>query len=119
MGACPLAFGLGLGGPVVCGVWCVVWGWAWFGLGLSVGFVCGGDGCWVWLLSGGGWALWEMGMWVSVVSVMWSVWVGGGGVGALDLVFGCWAGVVVWLCVWVLVVGVCWGLGVCVCVAVG
>ena len=48
-----MAFGLGLGGPVVCGVWCVVWGWAWFGLGLSVGFVCGGDGCWVWLMSGG------------------------------------------------------------------
>ena len=70
----------------------------------------------MWLLSGGGLALWDMGMWVSVVSVMWSVWVGGGGVGALDLVFGSWDGVVVWLCMWVLVVGGCWDwvcVGVC------
>ena len=84
-------------------VWVCLWGLSVVGMGV-------GCGCCL----GGGWALWEMGMWVSVVSVMWSVWVGGGGVGALDLVFGCWAGVVVWLCVWVLVVGVCWGLGVCV-----
>ena len=70
----------------------------------------------MWMLSGGGLALWDMGMWVSVVSVMWSVWVGGGGVGALDLVFGSWDGVVVWLCMWVLVVGGCWDWG---CVGVG
>ena len=94
-----------------CGVWCGCW--AWCVLGVSV------VGLWL-VVAGGVWVgcdLCEMGMWVSVVSVMWSVWVGGGGVGALDLVFGCWAGVVVWLCVGV--GGGCAGDWVCVCVAVG
>ena len=109
-----MAFGLGLGGPVVCGVWCgaglglvwvCLWGLSVVGMGVGCGCCLGVDGLY---------GRWACG--VSVVSVMWSVWVGGGGVGALDLVFGCWAGVVVWLCVGVgggCVLGI-GGMGVCV-----
>ena len=88
-------------------VWVCLWGLSVVGMGVGCGCCLGVDGLY---------GRWACG--VSVVSVMWSVWVGGGGVGALDLVFGCWDGVVVWLCMWVLVVGGCWGLGgwVCVCV---
>ena len=90
-----------------CGVWCVVW---------VLGLVCAcggaGAGCgWCVVCGVGGWALCDMGMWVYVVSVMWSVWVGGGGGwggggggGDGALVVGCWDGVVVWMCMCVLLV---------------
>ena len=103
-----------------------LWPWPWWAGGVCVVcVVCVVCGCWVWCVLGlsvvglglvvagvvcvGGWALWEMGMWVSVVSGMWSVWVVDGVGCDWALVVGWWAVVLVWLCMWVLVGGGVWG----------